>query len=280
MSVTRRQFVFTLGTALSATLSPVSLMAAPRARITRLGAQLWTVRNLAARNLGDVLRRIAEIGYADVEFAGYHGVPPAAIRKMLKSSGLAAPSAHIRFEDLRDGIAPALSDARILGHRYLIFAWIPEEERTRDGFLRIAEALNRAGRITEPYGIKVGYHNYSYDFATSGSERMYDLILENTDPALVTMEMDVYWILAGGGDPIEYLKKYRNRYSLIHIKDMLGDSSHTMVDVGDGVVKWSAILGEAKRAGVKHFIVEHDEPVDPIKSLRRSYRFVHSLKME
>ncbi len=276
---TRREFLSS-----TASLLPTALLLTHSDQLRKrtgdprpLGAQLWTARDLAAKDLGAVLNRIATIGYKQVEFAGYYGKSPAEIRTMLHASGMTAPSAHIRFEDIRDGIAAALSAARIIGHKYLIFAWIPEGERTRDGYLRIADLLNRAGKVCAPYRIKVGYHNYSYDFAISNGRPMYDLILDNTDPVLVSMEMDVYWMLAGGGDPVKYLRRYKGRYHLIHIKDMLGDPPHTMVDVGDGIVDWPHILREAARDGARHFIIEHDEPADPMLTLERSYQYVRSL---
>lgn len=276
---TRRDFLRTIGTGtLGLGVLPELLRADGREKLLRrIGMQLYTVREEAKANLLMTLARVARIGYREVEFAGYFGNNLKKIKATLDQNHLIAPSAHYSLEDLRKDFVKTIEQAAALGHRYLIFAWVPKEERTPDGYRAIADDLNRGGGLAASHGMKVGYHNYSYDFDLVGGERPYDLLLARTDPKTVAMEMDIYWIISGGGDPLEYFAKYPGRFELLHIKDMLGDAKHTMVDVGDGFVNWRKIITTAKRQGAQHFFVEHDEATDPFLTLQRSFNYLNRL---
>jgi sugar phosphate isomerase/epimerase len=277
---TRRDFLRAIGTGtLGLGALPELLRADGHEELVRkIGMQLYTVREEAKANLLMTLARIARIGYREVEFAGYFGNDLKQIKATLDQNHLVAPSAHYSLEDLRKDFSKTIDQAAALGHSYLIFAWVPKEERTPDGYRAIADDLNRGGALAASHGMKVGYHNYSYDFDLVGRERPYDLLLARTDPNTVAMEMDIYWIISGGGDPLEYFAKYPGRFELLHIKDMLGDAKHTIVDVGDGIVNWRKVISRAKAQGAKHFFVEHDETKDPFRTLRRSFTYLRGLR--
>lgn len=274
-AIGRRAFVRALASAgVAAAVRPAVLGAAAREPIARLGFQLYTARRAMARDFSGTLARIAAIGYDEVEFAGYFGNPPAAVRSAVRAAGLSAPSAHIGMPELAGDWPRTIADASSIGHDHLIFAWIPDAHRSEDGYKRLAERFNRAGETARASGIRLGYHNYTYDFTRAGDRFLYDLMLAETDPRYVTMQMDVYWLVDAGQDPLAYLTRHPGRYSSLHLKDRTPDKR--MVDVGSGAIDWRRIIPAARAAGVRHFFVEHDEPADPFVSARTSHEYLRS----
>lgn len=274
-AIGRREFLGALATAVAGTAARPEPMTAAGRSATTLGFQLYTARGAMARDLPGTLARIASIGYGEVEFAGYFGNSPAAIRSALAAAGLRAPSAHIGMPDLEGDWARTIETAAAIGHAYLIFAWVPNEHRTADGYRRLAERFNRAGEVTLSSGIRFGYHNYTYDFTRAGSEFLYDVLLAETDPRYVTMQMDVYWIVDAGQDPLAYLARHPRRYSSLHLKDRTAEGR--MADLGGGAIDWMRVIRGARAAGARHLFVEHDEPTDALASARASLRHLRSL---
>ena len=228
-----------------------------------------------AGDLPGTLARIASIGYGEVEFAGYFGNSPAALRSALKAAGLRAPSAHIGMPELEGDWARAIETAAAIGHDHLIFAWVPDELRTVDGYKRLAGQFNRAGETALSSGIRFGYHNYTYDFTRGGTGFLYDVLLAETDPRYVTMQMDVYWLVDAGQDPLTYLARHRGRYRSLHLKDRTADGR--MADVGAGTIDWARVIRAAREAGARHLFVEHDDPADAFASARASLRHLRTL---
>jgi sugar phosphate isomerase/epimerase len=273
-AIGRREFLGALAAAGATALSPVA--AAPRSQ-KRFGFQLYTARRELARDFPGTLARIAAIGYDEVEFAGYHGNPAAAVRASLRAAGLTAPSAHIGMPEIEGDWARVVANAAAVGHDYLIFAWVPDAHRSADGYKRLAERFNRAGEIALSSGIRFGYHNYTYDFTRAGSGFLYDVLLAETDPRYVTMQLDVYWLVDAGQDARTYLARHRGRYSSLHLKDRTTDGR--MVDVGAGAIDWRGVMRAAREAGVRHLFVEHDDPADAFASARASLRHLRSLRL-
>ena len=275
-SVDRRSFVSALlaggvATALGATGS----VAQPPRR--RFGFQLYTARREMARDLSGTLARVAALGYDEVEFAGYFGMSGMALRSALDASGLAAPSAHIGMTELAGNWRATVAFASAIGHKYLNFAWVPDDHRTVDGYKRLAERFNRAGETALAAGVRLGYHNYTYDFTRAGDGSLYDVMLAETDPRYVTMQMDVYWLADAGQDPLAYLARHPARFHSLHLKDMTADKR--MADVGSGTIDWPRIIRAARGAGARHFFVEHDEPTDAFASARTSLAYLRSLRL-
>jgi len=270
--------------ALGAGMLGLALPGFPRARRDRLasvGLQLYTVRRELARDFDGTLARVAEIGYREVEFAGYFGREPAAVKAAIDRAGLAAPAAHIPFESLREDWPRTLEAAATVGHHWVIVPWIPPEER-RPGPL--AERFNRAGAAARAAGLRFAYHNQEYDFAPLVREPHYDLGLPPTlydwlaSETDIDLELDVYWVIKGGGDPLTYLERYPGRFPLVHVKDSAGAPSHRMVDVGSGTLDFRAILARRRQAGIRHCFAEHDEPADAFASIRASYDYLTKLE--
>jgi sugar phosphate isomerase/epimerase len=278
----RRAFLRINGAALGglAALGTASCRAAspPAAVPRRLGVQLYTVRDLLARDLAGVLEAVRRIGYDEVEFAGYHGHAPHEIRAVLDAVGLAAPAAHVGLDALRDDLDGQVEAAHVLGHRYLVVPWLDAAERASlDGYRRIAEELNALGARLQAAGVRLGYHNHDFEFETFGDGRSgYDVLLEETDPGLVVMEMDLYWAVNGGRDPVAYVERHPGRFPLFHLKDRT--ASGEMVDVGAGAIDFARVFAHAGRAGLRHAFVEHDEPADALGSVRASYDYLVRLR--
>ena len=269
---------------------------ATAASIKRPGMQLYTVRGELEKDFDGTLAKIAAIGYREVEFAGYFGHTPKQVRDSLKRHGLTAPSAHIAFPSLTgDSWTRALDEARAIGHRYLVNAWVDEPVRNQPGaWQRIADTYNTAAAAAKRHGVQFAYHNHNFEFyprADAGGKLPMDLVLESCDPGLVKIELDLCWIAAAGKDPVEYFRRYPGRFPMVHVKGLRKVPAASadpvpidrvlpdITDVGhDDVIEWPRIFARSKEAGIRHYFVEHDNPAQPFESLRTSYEYVSRLK--
>lgn len=235
------------------------------------GLQLYTVRSEMQRDFDGTLARVAEIGYREVEFAGYFDRLPAQVKTSLQAAGLSAPAAHIPLEAFAAELDRTLDSAAEIGHKYVIVAWVGNDRRTADGYRRTADEFNTFGEAASTRGLLFGYHNHDFEFAPVGDKNGFDILLENTDPAHVIFEMDLFWITKGGKDPLAYFERWPGRFHTVHVKDMDGSPEGRMVDVGAGVIDFASIFARAEQAGIRHYFVEHDNPADPMESVRRSH---------
>jgi sugar phosphate isomerase/epimerase len=278
---TRRNFLATLGFAALGTSARDAIaneIVLAKKKLKRVGLQLYTVRDMMEADLPGTLAKVAAIGYKEVEFAGYFGRTPAQIRDLLRRNKLDSPSTHLSFDLLPNGWQKALDDAKAIGHKWAAIAWIPEEKRrTLDDWKRHAAAFNRAGAQAKTAGLRFAYHNHDFEITKIGGVRPLDILLNETDPSLVDFEMDVYWVVFGGADPLDFFKRYPKRFKLLHVKDSAGPPDKKIVDVGKGTINFPSIFARAEKADVKHYFVEHDNPTDPIATLRNSYDYLHSL---
>jgi sugar phosphate isomerase/epimerase len=281
MMIERRDFIRTLSAAAVGqalpTLAPGPKSLVPR-RIEHIGLQLYTVRDEMKKDVEGTLAQVAASGYTEVEFAGYFGKSPADIRAMLDRHGLTAPSAHIA-SGAPDAWRDALDAAHVVGHRYVVVPWIPVEKRTGvDGFKKIAADFNKAAEQARAAGLQFAYHNHDFEFVPTSGQLPYDILLADTDPKLVQMEMDLYWIIKGGQDPLKYFARWPGRFPLVHVKDSMGPPDQKMADVGAGKIDWKRIFSREDQAGIKHFFVEHDQPADPFASIRASCEYLKRLE--
>lgn len=274
----RRTFVGALGAVGAASLLPREALFAEE-KLDRIGVQLYTVRDQMKTSVEKTLADVAAIGYQEVEFAGYFNRPPRAIRQLLDRNGLTAPSSHIAIDLLRGSWNRTLDESSEMGHKYLVVAWLNEADRnTPDAIKKTAELFNRAADDAKRYKIRLAYHNHDFEFKEVEGRRLYDRLLEATDPKLVLMEMDLYWIIKGSGDPAQYFARWPERFPMVHVKDGGPMPDFTMTEVGKGSVKWGEIFARRKQAGIKHFFVEHDNPKDPMQSIATSYRYLRALR--
>jgi sugar phosphate isomerase/epimerase len=242
------------------------------------GVQLYTVRGALERDFQGTLARVAEIGYREVEFAGYFGKRPGEVRRALAAAGLRAPGAHVGLEALRDSLDETVETASEIGHDFIILPWVPEEMRTADGYRRLADLLNHAGERAIRSGVRVGYHNQEYDFAPIGGHAGLELLWERTEPGRVVYELDVFWAVRGGADPLAYLSRFQGAIAALHLKDMDATPARGQVDLGHGTLDFPRILAAAAAVGVKHCFVEHDSPASPLDSIRVGYDYLRRLE--
>ena len=292
----RRTFLGTAAAAGAATLFANKLSwASPERRIQRIGVQLYTVRDQMKADFAGTIAKVAQIGYKEVEFAGYFDHSPKEVRALLQKNGLTSPACHIQWDVLTDDKFPAeIESAKIIGQPYIVNPWVPEELRkTQDDWKRIAEKYNHIGEMSKKAGIQFAYHNHWFEFLSLEGKRPYDTLLAATDPNLVKMEMDLCWITVAGGDPVEYFNRYPGRFPLVHVKDMkklpkiseaggqdFGDSLKDMTSVGSGIIDWKRIFAYSDKAGIKHYIVEHDKPEDPFQSIQESYTYLSKFRWQ
>jgi sugar phosphate isomerase/epimerase len=279
----RRTFLETLGVATAAAALPRELLAGVRtaagtAKLGAVGLQLYTVRSLMTKDVEATLATVAGIGYREVEFAGYFNREPAALRATLDKLKLTSPSCHIGLDAVEAGFDATAAAAKTLGHRWVVVASVPGRFFQSVASLKeLAQRFNAIGKRAKDAGLRYGYHNHNVEFKAVEGTIPLELLLSETDPALVDFEMDAYWVTQGGGDPLALINKFPGRFRLLHAKDASAAPESAMRDVGAGVIDWPTIFAARKKAGIEHVFVEHDQPADPVASITASYNFLHNL---
>lgn len=243
----------------------------------RPGIQLYTLRDLLARDTEGTLAALAKMGYTEVELAGTYGKPATEFRAILDRVGIKAKSGHCGIPEVTTGLAKTIADAKVLGQKYVIVASLPDDMKGEEGYRRAAKTLNDAGARLAAEGLRLGYHNHDVEFAPLDSGLTgYDLLLNETDPKSVVFELDLFWIRKAGGDALAKFEQHRGRFRLVHIKDMAANGA--MVDVGQGVMDWGKLLKAAKQAGVTEFYVEHDDAKDGLGFAKSAFDVISKLK--
>ena len=205
--IDRREFIGTMGALAASAVLPACRPARATSRISKIGVQLYTVRSLMEKDVEGTLAAVAGAGYTEVEFAGYFDKSPAEIKAMLDRHGLVSPSVH-SGNITPDAWAKALDAAHVIGHEYIVMPWIPVELRkTLDDWKRIAADFNRLAASAKAAGLQFAYHNHDFEFPLVEGKVPYDLLLAETDPNLVKLEIDLYWITKGGQDPLTYFAR-------------------------------------------------------------------------
>ena len=292
-AMNRRTFLQTATTVTAASfLTSRFAFAAGEHKIEKVGVQLYTIRDEMKADFDGSLAKVAAIGYKEVEFAGYFGRTPQQVRAALEKNGLTSPACHLDYDLLAPGKWPAqIESAKVIGQDYIVNPWIPEPLRkTEDDWKRVAETFNRAGAESKKAGVQFAYHNHWFEFLPVNGKLPYDTLLTLCDKDLVKMEMDLCWITVGGGDPLKYFDRYPGRFPLVHVKDVkkiprvttggaqdFGDTVD-LAAVGSGIIDWKRIFAQSDKAGIKHYIVEHDKPAHPFESITESYDYLSKLR--
>jgi len=282
MSQDRRTFLSNLALAAVAARTPRVLegtITSRAAKLDRIGMELYTVRSLTAKDLAGTLAQLAKIGYKEVEFAGYFNHPAIEIRSMLDQDGLTAPAVHVAITDIENQGDETFADAKTIGHKWIVVASLPRGQReTSDDWKKVAARFNVAGEKVKAAGFHFAFHNHNDVFKKVGDDLPIDILMRETDPSLVSYEMDVYWVVNGGGNPVDLLQRYPGRFTMLHLKDSKGPPAHKMADVGAGTIDFKAILTRAKAAGIENYFVERDDPSDPMGSAATSFSYLSHLE--
>jgi sugar phosphate isomerase/epimerase len=287
--------------------------------LNRVGIQLFSVPKLLEKDFRSTIKMLSQMGYKELELygpytfsapeaierwksvtpslgfsgSGYFGLTAQQVKETLKETGMSTPAMHTDFITLQKNMDALGEAGHLLGFEYVGLPLIPPENRkSLEDYKRTADIFNNIGEQARKVGLKFSYHNHGYGLNEIDGQIPLKLILEKTDPKLVYLEMDLFWTVAGGADPVEYLKNYPDRYRLMHVKNMKekkrfsgdgGDSNQWielfpyMATAGEGVLDLKTIIVQAQKSGVKHFFVEQDMVVNPEVELKKSLDYIRSL---
>lgn len=275
LTTNRRQFLRNTAVVAGGFAIPSITLGQSR-RVSNAGLQLYTLRNEMAQDFEGTLAKVAELGYKEMEFAGYFNRSARDVRRVLDANGLSSPAAHIQLAAVRADLQREIDFAAELGQQYIVVPFLTPNERTYDHYQRLVETLNSAGEACQRAGLKMGYHNHDFEFLQTNGVIPFDYILEETDPDLVDIELDLYWVTNAKVDPLPYFQNHAGRFSMLHVKDM--DEHGRMTDVGLGTIDFAGIFSHADQAGFKHYFVEHDNPGNGIASIANSIYTVRNLR--
>lgn len=284
-SLTRRNFLKqSAGTLAGLGLAAPLLTACaqtPKRQIDEIGLQVYTIRNSLKNDWQAALRQVAAIGYNTLEMGGFYGESADSFKQFLQEIGLKVLAGGGSIGELRSNPDEIIKKALEMGQEYVVCFWPwsdSPEGKTVDDWKRLAADFNGIGEKVKKAGLTFAYHNHDLEFKLTDGKIPYDILLDNTDPALVFMEIDIYWILKGGQAPIPYLKKYPGRFPLWHVKDMDNTAERGFACVGEGIVNFPEIFNYAETAGLRHIFVEQDQPKDEMACARASHDYLRAMR--
>ena len=285
--IRRKEFIFQSASLLTASLLTMrGIETAPSSKY-KMGLQLFTVRGPLAKDLEGTIKKIASIGYEDSETYGYdpdqgtyYGIKTSSFRQLLADNKMTTTSGHYDFTKFFDKPVDALmrytdqciEGAYALGQRYITWPWLDPKFRTLENFRVLAGKLNKTGERVNKAGLGFAYHNHDFEFTDYGGENGYNIIMKETDPALVKLQMDLYWVMHSSRlSPAELISKQPGRFVMWHIKDM-DKVTRDYSELGNGSIDFTVILPEASRSGLQYYYIEQggNFAKDPIQSITDS----------
>jgi sugar phosphate isomerase/epimerase len=275
---TRRNFLKTVSAATALSMvSPFEMFANTQKKY--IGIQLYTIRKVLKEDFKGTLQKIAEIGYNSIETAGYnkrkfYGYKPKEFKKFTKQLGLKALSSHagVKLKTLDHTIEDTLK----AGMKYLVLPGVGHDRRKSiDDYKKLAEEFNVIGEKCNKSGLRFAYHNHSSEFEKMDGQIPYDILLKNTDKDYLTMQLDTYWMVRGGYQPLDYFNKYPGRFELLHIKDMDNTEKKESTEIGQGIIDFEAIFAANDKSGMKYYFLEQESfKMDEFESLAISYNYL------
>ncbi|WP_431294249.1 sugar phosphate isomerase/epimerase family protein [Pedobacter sp. P26] len=271
--ISRRSFILNSSMAAAAALlAPSFAFAADKKAV---GLQLYSLRDELPKDVKGTIAKVAKAGFKEVETYGFSikdqfwGLTPKEFKALLDANGLKAPSGHYGLGTyLADGntteLKAAIAAAKVLGSEYVTIPWLEGSIRKNaDDYKKIAARINEAGKLTKAAGIRLAYHNHNFEFEKQGDTTGYEILLKGTDKKLVDFELDLYWVVRSGNDPIKLFKENPGRFTMWHVKDMDKANPALNAEVGTGSINFKPIFAQAKLSGMKHFFVEHETNYKP-----------------
>jgi len=248
-----------------------------------MGLQLYSLRDVIGKDVKGTIKQLTDWGYTKFETYGYNngqlfGMPSKEFNDYVKSLGARVVSGHYGIDVVRGDWAKAVADAKDAGQEYMVLPWIDDASRTPDGYKKIIEDVNKAAEVTSQAGIRMGYHNHDFEFKKVGDKTGFELLLDGLDPKLVSMELDLYWVVRAGQDPEQIFAKYPGRFEQWHVKDMDKAAPEKNADIGSGSIDFKKLFTHAEEAGMKHWYVEQETyPVDPMTSAKNSIDYLKTI---
>lgn len=285
--IKRRDFIINSSLVLGAIAIAPSL--AFSAKTKNIGLQLYTLRESFSKDVKGVLEHVAKSGYKEVETYGYSsdkgffGTSAKNFKKILVDNGLKAPSGHYDFasflkDNNADFLKASIECANQLGSEYIVIPWLEENLRSNlDDFKKIAQKANEAAVLCKKAGLKLAYHNHDFEFKKFGNQTGYDVLLQETDKKLVDFELDLYWAVRSGNDPLQLFKANPGRFTMWHVKDMDKSKEEWNTEIGEGSIDFKTIFAEAKLSGMQHFFIEQESNYSPNanSSIITSYEYTY-----
>ncbi len=249
--------------------------------ISDFGLQLYTLRDVIGDDPEEILRQVAEFGYKQIEsYEGqlgmFWGMGNTGFRQYLDELGLTMISSHANvFQDYEQKV----EELAEIGVPYIVCPWIGAQD-TIDDYIEMAATFNQLGEIANEAGLKFAYHNHAYTFHELEGEIPQAVLMDNTDPDLVEYQMDIYWVVAGGHDPVEWLQRYPGRFTSSHVKDFANGEEPESVVLGTGEIDYPPLLQLAREAGMEYFIVEQEAYTNttPIEAVRDNAEYLRSIE--
>lgn len=276
--ISRRKFIKTTSyVAAGSLLLPMACANRKLNGDKKIGVQVYSVRDALQKDFAGSMKQIADIGYSFVEAYGMDlegklfGMTPTEYKKIVNDLGMELISTHATYftPEQAPKIIAASHEA---GIKYLIMPWLAED--MRHDYSKIADNLNRVGELFRGSGIRFGYHNHNFEFIKEDNQVPLEILLEGTQPDLVTFEADLYWVTKAGAKPMELLSKYPGRFSLLHVKD--ADKELNQTTVGSGIIDFETILNNKEVAGVEYYFVEDERTETPFENLKGSFTYLNA----
>lgn len=250
-------------------------------KIKNPGIQLYTFRKEMLADAAATLKQIAALGIKQIESArstkgNYYGLTPKEAKRICSDLGMTLRSGHVNIDDQWQ---QTMNEAAEAGQEYLICSSMPSRGQTVDNYKKVAAAFTKAGEECKKLGLKFGYHNHDYEFEQENGQVLYDVLLNETDPALVHMELDLGWVIAAGKDPLDYFTRFEGRFPLWHLKDMdLHNKKST--EFGKGSLDIPELLRHRKQSGLRYFFIEQEEYTHtPVESMQYNMNYLSRLKI-
>ena len=282
----RREFIKTAGILSGACFTPSALLSSCGEQKNKLPGFGIITGNTGGKwfenDPQSALKVIASLGYSDLEFGGLFGMDKDYLLSYLKELKLTPLIGSTSMQSMLDegALMKDIAACHELGKKYIVcyWPWIDGgQDKKIDDWKQVAENLNKGGRICKREGLDLLYHNHDIEFRQTEGQMPFDVLMHELDPQYINIELDLYWITKGNQSAEEYILKYPGRYPVFHIKDMDRTPGRSFEYVGDGIIDFPSIFKLNKTAGVKHFIVEHDEPADPEKCIRTAAAYLSGL---
>lgn len=246
-----------------------------------LAVQLYTLRDLVAKDFVSAINQVAQIGYAGVELAGYGNLGSAgAVKRSIDEAGLRIVAVHVGIETLETEFDRVVDEQRTLNNTTIICPWIPQARREdAAGWKRVAHGLNQIGTACRERGLEFCYHNHSFEFQEFDGQTGMDILLGHGEPTLVKIELDTYWLQHGGQDPVAFINRLGNRVPLVHLKDMASGPDRRFAPVGTGVLDFAGILRAMRKSRARWGVVEQDDcyTIPPMESVRTSFNHLKTI---
>ncbi len=280
----RRTFLINTGIATAGTMLSADLLAASSAfNKTKYGLQLYSLRDEIKEGVDVVFKKISKAGYNSVELYGFNAKEsyfkksPKELSALLKANNLVSPSGHYQLDLFENDGQQTVDAALAVGHKYIIIPYLQENVRKSiDDYKIIAEKVNKAAALCKKNNLKLAYHNHDFEFKEwEGGVKGYDILLKETDKALVNFEMDLFWVVTAKQDPIELFKQNPGRFKMWHVKDMNKTDPKQQTEVGNGSIDFKSIFAKAKLAGLEYWYVEQENlPVPGDANIKASVTYM------